>query len=202
MAADAWSGYSSSPMARAKNPRPAAKGGSKVTPINLTAWVKESWNKGPRTPGRKEWTKHMNRRLARLAKEHMLEEWCSGRGRKRAEYLVDHCWSNRWQGMASYTGLVFAAEFEFHGSRASVEEDLVKLADVRADARLFLGNLRGRHWEKKAETIAQAAAEMLAIHAHTRSDWIVLALGPKGKKLEGEQNLMVWKVTSRGPVRM
>jgi hypothetical protein len=100
--------------------------------------------------------------------------------------------------MRDYRGLDLIAEFEWHGTRSAIEEDLIKLADVRAQARLFVGNLWGADWKSVAQCIADDAATMLAKHRFAREDRIVLAIGPKGQTREQQEGLLIWEVTASG----
>lgn len=165
-----------------------------MDPETLAKWARDAWNEDIGTDDRTAWTEHLNRTLASHAPAG-LKAFGTGLGRHYGRYLLDHCWSKSWVGMAGYEGLVLAAEFEFAGTKDAIEEDLVKLADVRAEARVFLGNLWGSQWADVAEEIARDASSMLYGHARARDDWIVLALGPKGRR-EREEGLRVWCVTA------
>lgn len=71
--------------------------------------------------------------------------------------------------MNDYQGLVLAAEFEFGGTRAAIEEDLVKLAN---DVSVMLRN-----------------------HSAAKHDWLVSALAPKGQA-DTIENLRIWEITA------
>jgi len=165
-----------------------------IPPAELATWVRDAWDTGPDTDERTVWTQHFNDRLA-IRVPSGITAFGSGLGRN-SQYLVDHCWSAPWTGMSSYSGLELAAEFEWGGTRGAVEEDLIKLADIRAKARLFVGNLWGSEWCKTAQEIADATVAMLSKHDFARDDTIVLALGPKGKRAECKEDIRVWAVTS------
>lgn len=169
---------------------------SSVSSSDLAAWVREAWDCGPDTDKRTPWTHHFNSFLARKV-GHGVTAFGCGLGRN-GQYLVDHCWSSPWTNMATYQGLELAAEFEWQGTRGSIEEDLVKLADVRAKARLFVGNLWGADWQRVAAEIAEDASNMLSKHSDARNDTIVLAIGPKGSTRERQEHVLVWEVKASG----
>ncbi|MCC6671543.1 MAG: hypothetical protein IT458_10810 [Planctomycetes bacterium] len=98
--------------------------------------------------------------------------------------------------MGTYAGLELAAEVEFAGTREQIEHDLIKLADVRAHSRLFVGSL-GPWSQDEAAAIADAAATMMRLHDLAAGEWMVLALGPKGKQ-EDTEDMRIWKVTRDG----
>ena len=169
-----------------------------VTAEEVAQWVRYAWDNGPPDDDLTAWTVHVNSCFSEHAKAKGLEAFGKGLGKRRGEYLVDHCWSEPWTGMETYRGLQFAAEFEWGGTRSAIEEDVIKLADIRAPARLFLGTLWSAPWSA-AEDIATEVGLMLKAHGVARGDWIVLALGPKGKA-EVTEPLKVWKVTTNGAV--
>lgn len=163
----------------------------------LAEWARTAWDTDIGADDRPTWTVHLNQTLAKLMPPGLVA-FGTGLGEGHGQYLVDHCWSKPWEGMASYDGLELAAEFEFGGSRAAIEEDFVKLADVRARYRVFLGNLWSSDWAQ-VDKLAKDAAAFLAGHARVDDkDSIVLALGPKGRRLERKDALQVWEITRAG----
>jgi hypothetical protein len=167
-----------------------------VPSVDLARWAREAWDNGPNTDKRTPWTHYFNDFLARRVAPGVTAFGC-GPGHN-GQYLVDHCWSAPWTCMRDYRGLDLIAEFEWHGTRSAIEEDLIKLADVRAQARLFVGNLWGADWKSVAQCIADDAATMLAKHRFAREDRIVLAIGPKGQTREQQEGLLIWEVTASG----
>lgn len=162
----------------------------------LAKWVADTWKSGPPDDGRRVWTRYFNSCLADLATKQQpaLTAHYSNRDEDRCEYMIDRCWSAPWSEMRTYSGLVLAAEFEWGGSRKDIEEDLVKLADVRAQHRVFVGNLSGPGWSANADHIAESAADFLRDHRFaTERDSIVLGIGPKQGSAQNEP-IRVWIV--------
>lgn len=163
-----------------------------VTAQQLADCVWDEWEVKKAPDNVRLWTRRMNRRLEREARG--LVASYSAPKRKKAEYLVDHSWAWTRRRLKTYRGLALAAEFEFGGTVRAIADDLVKLVDVRAYARLFVGNIR--EWTRtRVQEIAEATKSMLQRHEFARNDWIVLAIGPKGERASKAHRIRIWKVT-------
>ncbi len=112
------------------------------------------------------WTKHVSESLERVFAELTI----CGKGGEEAEYLVDFA---GYEGVetdpwSKYRGLALAAECEW--SEATLDglwKDFVKLADVRADRKVFIGNLRAEDFDKDTDALVADWAAHLQAHRHT-----------------------------------
>lgn len=100
-----------------------------------------------------------------------------------SEYLVDQCWRIGVLGAqpSDYCGLLLAAEIEVSEAK-DLERwwDLVKLSDVRADLRVFVGKLPARG---DMEGFVRQVASFMSGHRHVHPvDRLLLALYHSGVK--------------------
>ncbi len=126
----------------------------------------------------------------------------SSRDRRHPEYLVDLVWSypnerGKWLPWSECRGLALAMECEWNGSTNGFWEDFIKLADVRADARVFLGHLHKRAFREYSSTDGAFHHEIqrfLKRHRHfSAKDSIIVALWSYG----GNQPLLVREYRKR-----
>lgn len=174
---------------------------SKTKPMfsheQVATWIADIFGdeRGPPPENLAAWTDFVATELAARAEKHGCEAWGCNIDRMHPEYLLDQCWSvdvrDRGAGYWSkYDGLVFAAEFEWGGTRTAVWDDFVKLLDVKADARLFIASLWPREWDDR-DALIRELRDALVRHRHaTEADWVVLALCRKAH----EEDPAIWLV--------
>ena len=114
---------------------------------------------------------------------------------EQGEYLLDHVWSieegSSWQ---NYKGLLLAMECEWGGSDESVWEDFVKLVDIRAKFKIFVGTYR--RWQEVDDFVRQLAVFFKG-HIHSKdTEEILLILEKKGG---GEYR--AWILSGSGHIR-
>ncbi len=145
------------------------------------------------------WTKHVFESVNKTRPTDQVVTCPPGKGR-RGEYLVDLAWSSEesreWLG---YRGLLLAMECEWGGDEDALWEDFIKLADVRADRKIFVGAARRKLYEDR-ERLLKAWASFLSNHRHVpESEEILVALCEK--KESEAANHGSWILTGQGEVR-
>lgn len=168
-----------------------SKSKPRFTHEQVAAWIHKIFEdeRGPSPQNLTAWTGFVATELAEQAELHGCEAWGCHVDRMHPEYLVDQCWSvhvrDRGDGYWSkYDGLVFAAEFEWGGTRSAVWQDFVKLLDVKADARLFIASLWPRVSDDRDKLIRQLRGALVRHRHATEADWVVLALCRKAHNEE------------------
>jgi len=99
---------------------------------------------------RREWTSYVKRVFTQACPKGMQPYHTGARG---PEYLVDLVWSDPSEKLKhvpwhKYRGLGLVLECEWKLGDDAFWEDFVKLADIRADARVFLGHQPHAHYCK------------------------------------------------------
>lgn len=111
-----------------------------------------------------------------------------GHGLLGGEYLVDQVWSIEGRKRTDYRGLLLAMECEL--SSASDDDrwyDFVKVADVRADLRVFIGAFPASAGMDDMKKFVTDVQTMVSRHRHrTPSDLYLLALYFKGGRTDGQ----------------
>ncbi len=137
---------------------------------------------------RPEWTKYIKEIFSDM-KSTGVEEY--GYGGNPA-YLLDYVWGYEEKDTEwwEYPGLALAMECEWHGSEDEFWKDFVKLADIRADIKIFVGQLNTTVYENRKELI-QNVKTFLSGHRHFGKDEkILIVLWDKGVSEEGESYLV------------
>ena len=146
--------------------------------------IQKAMEDGPETDSRSVWTRCILNAVNRTKPDDDRIVTYPCRKGRRSEYLVDLVWSleqNReWEG---YGGLLLAVECEWGGDQEALWEDFIKLADVRADLKIFVGAAWSGLYEER-ERLLHAWASFLSNHRHVREcEEILVALcGKKGER--------------------
>lgn len=154
----------------------------------------------------KGWSKRIFRCVANLCPRSVGGRTVYPQGRwleHEREYLVDQSWRVKPDAndktLPCYKGLVLAMECEL--GRKSPEgkwHDFVKLADVRADLRVFLGGVvTGEKGQKEMRDFVKAVSGFLKGHRHSGpEDQYLIALYFAGEK--PDDKLHGWLVHGDG----
>ncbi len=120
------------------------------------------------------WTKHIAKALCDI----FAGVTVCGKGCTTGEYLTDFAGfeCSEEDAWGKYRGLVFAAECEWSkGNPDGLWEDFIKLADVRADRKVFIGNLHKQHFAD-VDALLEKWANHLKNHRHISADEEILVL--------------------------
>jgi hypothetical protein len=177
----------------------------------LAATILKAMRSGPRTGKMRPWTRHIKQEF-RKAKPTSPEIVCyfepwpgkprepdrvtvAGKKEPQGEYLVDLVWTYQPKpGDEGHRGLLLALECEWNGSEKALWQDFVKLADVTAPRKVFIGALTKVLYEDR-ERLVHALAEYLHRHMHAQDDIVVIGLCGKGAY---EDAYEVWQLGPRG----
>jgi hypothetical protein len=108
------------------------------------------------------------------------------------EYLLDYVWSYEKKNSEywKYHGLALAMECEWDGSEEEFWKDFIKLADIRADRKIFVAGLKTTLY-KNRENLIQKIKMFLSNHRHFgKEEKILILFWDKGKSEEGESFLI------------
>jgi len=144
------------------------------------------------TDAARPWTRHIIKSIESLRpKDTRIVSWFEpwnkqnryvlvcGHTVERGEYLVDLAWGlQHGGGDEGHGGILLALECEWGGSEQHLWEDFVKLADVRAERKVFVGVGNNGVYAGRLDLIDRFA-RFLARHHHARTDQILVALGGK-----------------------
>ncbi len=132
--------------------------------------------KAPREGNVGGWTRYIGRSLRKIFDGATV----CGKGCPVGEYLADFTGfeykeADPWK---KYKGLILAAECEWSsGNPDGLWEDFVKLVDIRADRKVFIGNLHRRYFSDQAiRSLVKKWAMHLKNHRHTSSKEKVLVM--------------------------
>jgi len=157
-------------------------------------WRREAPMGGKRSP----WTKYVGNCLRKIFRGLTV----LGRGgKKEPEYLVDFAGQDCSEAAPwrSYHGLILAAECEWNPDSDELWNDFIKLADVRADRRIFIGNFKANDWVKEAEKLVANWATHLKKHKHKCGDDEVLVMLFGYGKADGVEGS--WIIGANGDVK-
>lgn len=145
---------------------------------------------------RKESTAELAERLAKAGSGMGYTTWGNHLNGK-SEYLVDYTWSNQDEDRLAwkdYTGLALAVEIEWDGTLEAVWQDFVKLADIRAEGRMFIACLTSTAWSQvRDEDARELSADFTSFWAAHRSvqpgDWVIVGLIAKSQSSSDEPEI-------------
>ncbi len=104
------------------------------------------------------------------------------------EYMIDHAWSYEI-GNGDYDafyGLALAMEVEWIGTVDSTWTDFYKLADIKADLKIFLTSLQVKVYEEEREKLIKTMVKFLSNHIHfANEEKILVIFWNKSTKPEG-----------------
>jgi len=145
----------------------------------------------------KAWTAHVARKLASLCPVGCLPYGHLFREDDRREYLCDQVWGiERPDDWEHYEGLAFAMECEWDGGVDAFLEDFVKVLDVAAERRLFIGNLHTKTaWPDRQTTVLETVRQIAKGHRFFgEADEVAVFLCEKG----GDGDVECWLVRGNG----
>lgn len=153
------------------------------------------------TDSQKVWTKHIFEKVGSAKPEDdRIVPRCRFWGEKeRGEYLIDLVWTlGESKKCESYRGFLLALECEWKGSEEGLWKDFAKLADVRADLKVFVGAANVGVYAEHLELL-KGWATYLSLHRHTcKSERILVALCDKRESKIAEHGS--WILDGEGKV--